>query len=217
MKKLAFILLCVIALMAPGPASANLDDTRDTIAAKYGDYRLVVDIDYQLWTKADWEAKGKERTTASSFMYSFTRLDLGMQMEVQYESNKPGAYVTLQRFTPNMPIPIKDFKKYFPEAYALIASPQAEFFVTSAQLTRNFQENKSPLTLGVLVRLQPAPGKKSSYTLMAFNIQEEGRVIKEAKYINENTYIREFTIEPLARWAVNPSTTADWVPIKNYF
>ncbi|SDF51231.1 hypothetical protein [Sporolituus thermophilus] len=218
MKKLTALVLAALILATAGTAFANLDDTRATIAARYSEYRLVIDTDNQLWTKAEWEATGYKKAKAASFLHAFERQGLHIQMEVQYENNSPGALVKAQRFTPDLAIKIKDFKHYFPEIYALIASPKAEAFATYRDLTRNFQEAKSPVTMGVVVKTPPAPGKGGYYTLIAFNVQDEGRLLKDAKYINENTYIREFTIERIFRSAAQDALgNGDWTPIKKYF
>jgi hypothetical protein len=138
-------------------------------------------------------------------------------MEVMYANNKPDAKVVAQRFTPNMPITIKELKLYFPEVYALTKAPKANFFATYNSLSRNFQEGQSPVSMGVLIR-ELSDG--NYYSLIAFNIQDEGRLIKEIEYINEDTYIREFTIERASRTTVHDNmdtSNPDWKPIKNYF
>lgn len=218
MKKLAAVLLSTVIMSASGTALANLDDTKSSISTQYSDYRLVIDTDNQLWTKADWDTKGLQRAKAASYFHSFERQGLRIQMEVQYDGNNPDAYVRAQRFTPDMAIQVKELKQYFPEIYNLISAPQAEAFATYRDLTRNFQEETSPVTMGVVVKKPPSPGKASYYTVIAFNIHDEGRRIKDAKYINDNTYIREITIERIYRTqAQDALSNGDWVSIKKFF
>lgn len=217
MKKIITALVFSMVCMISTVAFASLDDNKISIQQQYGDYRLLIDSDNQLWTKADWEAKGSKRAKAASYRYSFNRQGLGVQMEVMYASAKPDALVVAQRFTPDMPITIKEFKLYFPEVYALTQGPKAKPFATFKALSRNFQEQESPVSMGILVR---ELSKGSYYPLLAFNIQDEGRLVKDIGFINEDIYIREFTIERASQTTVHDSmdtSRPDWEPIKNYF
>lgn len=200
-------------------AEAAPADTMAATAARYGDYRLVVDTDNQLWTKADWENGGYKKARAASYVYIFGRQGVRVQMEAQFDGTGPEALVRAQRFTPDVAIRIKDFQSYFPELYSLVTSPKAVAFTTYGELTNNFREDKSPVTLGVLVKEPPSPQKKSYYILLAFNIQDEGRLVKNPRYIDGNTYIREFTIERVLRSDAEAELgyDGDWTPVKNYF
>jgi hypothetical protein len=216
MKKWLTVLLAGAILATNAVAFANLDDTRATIASKYGDYRLVIDTDNQPWTKDEWDTKGVQRAKASAYMHSYLTNGLRVQVEVMYDSTKPDSFVRAQRFTPDMAIKVKDFKTYFPEIYPLLVGPKTEAIATYKDITRNFQEQKSPVTMGIVLRT-PAPGKGNYYTLIAFNIQDEGRFVKDAKYITDDTYIREFTIEKVLRIDVDENLGRDWDYINNYF
>lgn len=217
MKKLAAAAMLAVMTAVSSTAFASLDDNKQTVTKQYGEYRIAIDTDNQLWPKLEWEQKGKLRAKAASFMYSFERQGLGIQMEVRYLNDRPDAPVTAQRFTPNMAIKVKDFKTYFPEVYQLLVAPKAEAFASYDQVTRNFQEQQSPVTMGVVVKTEPLL-HKGNYTLVVFNIQEEGRLIKDAKFIDENTYIREFTIERVLRNTAHEKTDSqEWQTIKNYF
>ncbi|GMB01932.1 hypothetical protein [Pelosinus sp. IPA-1] len=216
MRKIT-LLICSMLFLFSSVAFASLDDTKLTIEKQYGDYRLLIDSDNQLWTKADWEARGSKKAKAASYRYSFSRQGIGVQMEVMYANNKPDALVVAQRFTPDMPITIKEMKKYFPEVYALTKAPKANFFATYSSISRNFQEGQSPVSMGVLIR-ELTNG--NYYSLLAFNVQDEGRLLKNIEYISEDTYIREFTIERASRTTVHDAmdtSKPDWQPIKNYF
>ena len=116
-----------------------------------------------------------------------------------------------------MPFQIKDFKKMFPEIYVLLDTPQTVVFTTYKELSRNLMEKNSPVTLGVAVKKDPSPERKDHFTLMAFNVQDEGRLIKDPKFIDENTYIREFTIERTYLATLKDNLNEDWKPAKNYF
>jgi len=217
MRKIITVVVFSMLCMLSSVAFASLDDNKITIQQQYGDYRLLVDTDNQLWTKADWDAKGSKRAKAAAYHYSFSRNGLGVQMEVMYANAKPDAAVIAQRFTPDMPITIKEFKLYFPEVYTLTQAPKAKFFATYNALSRNFQEQESPVAMGVLVRTL---SKGSYYPLIAFNIQDQGRLVKEIEYIDENTYIREFTIERASQTTVHDNmdtSKPNWQSIKNYF
>lgn len=220
MKKRIGILVFSLLLMMSTAAFANLNDSKESIKNQYGEYRLIIDSDNQLWTKADWEAKGYKKAKAASYMHSFTRQGLRIQMEVLYDNNKPDAVVITQRFTPDAAIKLKEFKQYFPELYPLITAPKAQIFATHNSLSRHFQELQSPVRLGVLVRELVEKKNGAFYPLLAFNIQDEGRLIKDIDFINEDTYIKEFTIERSSRTTVHDSLDAnnpDWKIIKNYF
>ena len=220
MKKLiTATALCVLLSASGGTVFASLDDNQQSIASQYGDYRMVIDTDNQLWTRQEWQEKGRLKARAGSYRYAFSRNDLGMQMEVLYTSDRLEAPVRAQRVTPDMPIKVKDFKLYFPEVYQLITSPHAASFASYVDVTTQFQEQTSPVTLGVVVQTSPAsPVHKGSYTLIAFNIQDEGRLVKNMKYIDENTYIREFTIERINEAKSDEAfSNKQWLPIKNLF
>ncbi|MDD4601064.1 hypothetical protein SDC9_13887 [bioreactor metagenome] len=217
MKKFAVSALIAVMTLAGSTAFASLDDTKTTIANYYGEYRMAIDTDNQLWPHQEWEQKGQKRAKAASYTYSFERQGLGVQMEVKYLNDRPEAPVVAQRFTPNMAIQIKDLKTYFPEIYQLVTAPQAEAFASYDPITRQFQEIQSPVTMGVVIKEQPVL-HRGNYTLLAFNIQDEGRLIKDPKYIDENTYIREFTIEKVMRTTVNDNIEhLSWKSIKNFF
>ncbi len=216
MKRIISGLIFTMLFTVAGVASAKLDDTRSTIAQQYGDYRLVIDSDNQLWTKLDWEEKGSKKAKAACYTYSFNRQGLHFSMEVMYDGNKPDSLVRIQRIAPDMPIKIKEVRQYFPELVPLLDNPKAVPFITFRSLSRQFQELESQVRMGVLVReLQ-----RDYYTLLAFNIQNEGRLIKQEEEISGDTYIREFTIEKASRTIVHDKldvSSPDWRKTKSYF
>lgn len=220
MRKLVAMLIFSLIVIISSVAFANLNNNKVAIQTQYGDYRLIIDSDNQLWTKADWEAKGYKKAKAASYMYSFSRQGLRIQMEALYDSDKPDALVRTQRFTPDMAIQLKDFKHYFPEVYMMITAPKAQIFATYNPLSRHFQEIESPVRMGVVIK-ELADGKNGSYyPLLAFNIQDEGRLIKDSNLINEDTYIKEFTIERTYRTTVHDamdSNNPEWKIIKSHF
>jgi len=217
MKKLCSLLMMFVILAVAAPAFASLDDTRETIAQTYGDFRLVIDSDNQPWTKEQWEKSGYKKAQADTYTYRFRRQDIGIGMDVKYEGDKPGSFVRMQRFTPDMPFQIKDFKTMFPEIYPLIASPQTVVFATYKELSRNLMEKNSPVTLGAAVKKELTAERKGYFMLFAFNVQDEGRLIKDAKYIDENTYIREFTIERTYLSVLKDNLHGEWKQTKNFF
>lgn len=218
MKKLFLIVaMCMLTVVAPTTALASLEDTRATIAQQYGDYRLVIDSDNQPWTKEQWEKSGYKKAQADTFTYRFRREDVGIGMDVKYEGDKQESYVRMQRFTPDMPVQIKDFRKMFPEVYAIVSSPNAIVFATYKELSRNLMEKNSPVTLGVAFKKELSNERKGYFMLLAFNVQDEGRLIKDAKFIDENTYIREFTIERTYLSVLKENLTVDWKQTKNFF
>lgn len=206
MKKIIALSLFVLLTLSCASAFASLHDTRATIAAQYGEYRFVIDNDNQLWTKADWDAKGSKRAVANSYIYYFSRNGLNFQMEVQYDGTKPESFVRAQRITPDMGIKIKELKDYLPEIYELATAPEAGVFTTTNEITRNFREKGSPVTLGVMVKKQI---KRSStyYTMLAFSIKDEGRLVNEAKFITPDTYIEELVLE---RRLIQEGSESQW-------
>jgi hypothetical protein len=217
MKRIVATCIAMMLFSICGSAFANLNDTRSSVTSLYGEYRMLIDTDNQPWTKAEWDTKGFQRAKAASYMHYFSRNGLGIQMEVQYGSAKEQAFVKSQRFTPNMPIKVKELRSYFPEMIALLDSPKAQYFTTYKELTRLFQENQSPVTMGVVIRNMPTPGMGSYNTLIAFNIQEEGRIIKDPQFINGDTYIREFIIQQINTSDVTDNFSNDWHSIKKFF
>jgi len=217
MKKLILAMMALCILAAAATAFASLDDTRETIAQTYGDYRLVIDTDNQPWTKEQWEKSGYKKAQADTYTYRFRREDVGIGMDVKYEGDKPGSFVRMQRFTPDMPFQIKDMQKMFPEIYALLASPQTIVFATYTELSKNLVEKNSPVTMGAALKKELTAERKGYFALLSFNVQDEGRLVKDPKYINENTYIREFTIERSYLSNLKDNLNGDWKPIKNFF
>ena len=217
MKKMILAGLALCILLTGTPAFAGLGDTRETIAQQYGDYRLVIDTDNQPWTKEQWEKSGYKKAQADTFTYRFRRDDIGIGMDVKYEGDKPGSFVRMQRFTPDMPFQIKDFQKMFPELYPLVSSADSVAFATYKELSRNLMEKNSPVSMGVAVKTDLGGSRKGYFTLLAFNVQDEGRLIKDAKYIDANTYIREFTIERTYLSVLKDNLNGEWQEIRNFF
>jgi len=220
MRKLVAMLVFSLLIVISSVAFASLKDNKESMQSQYGDYRLVIDTDNQLWTRADWEEKGYKKAKANSFTYSFSRQGVHVQMEAMYDGTKPESLVHSQRFTPDMAIKVKDFKIYFPEVYELMKAPKVQFFATKKSLTRNFQEHESPVSMGIINKELIKQNGNYYYEILAFNIQDEGRLIKEIEFINEDTYIKEFTIERTYRAIVHDamdSSNPDWKIIKNYF
>jgi hypothetical protein len=216
-KLLLFVMLSILTVVTPLPALASMNDTQATIAQQYGDYRLVIDTDNQPWTKEQWEKSGYKKAQADTFTYRFRREDIGIGMDVKFEGNKSDSFVRMQRFTPDMPIQIKDLQKVFPEVYALVSSPQAIVFATYKELSRNLMEKNSPVTLGVAVKKELTAERKGYFMLLAFNVQDEGRLVKDPKFIDENTYIREFTIERTYLSILKDNLGNDWKQTRNFF
>ena len=217
MKKICSLLMLLAIMAVAAPAFASLDDTRETIAQTYGDFRLVIDSDNQPWTKEQWEKSGYKKAQADTFTYRFRRDDIGIGMDVKYEGDKPGSFVRMQRFTPDMPFQIKDFQKMFPELYPLVSSADSVAFATYKELSRNLMEKNSPVSMGVAVKTDLGGSRKGYFTLLAFNVQDEGRLIKDAKYIDANTYIREFTIERTYLSVLKDNLNGEWQEIRNFF
>jgi len=195
------IVLCLLAMLTipVGHVFAALNDTPATMAAQYGDFRLVSDVDGQLWTKAEWETTGHLKTAANLYIYYFNRSGQQMQMDVRYENDSPNAFVKMQRITPSDSVKIREFKDFFPELYQLLIKPSAQIFTTTADLTRNFLDSRSPVVLGALINEQAAPGRPGYITLMAFNVKDEGRLIRNPKYVTPDCYISEFTVERVSK------------------
>jgi hypothetical protein len=217
MKKFLLGWLVLGILLAGTPAFAGLGDTKETIGQQYGDFRLVIDSDNQPWTKEQWEKSGYKKAQADTYTYRFRRNDIGIGMDVKYEGDKPGSFVRMQRVTPDMPFQIKDFQKMFPELYPLVSSSESVVFATYKELSRNLMEKNSPVTMGVAVKTDLGGSRKGYFTLMAFNVQDEGRLIKDAKYIDANTYIREFTIERTYLSVLKDNLHNEWNEMTNYF
>lgn len=210
MKKMVALLLLISCLFIAQTAFASLDDKRSDIVAKFGEYRMVLDDNGRIWTRADWEAGGKE--VANTYIYYYMAKDVKVQLDVMYAEKKGDndPYVRAQRFTPDWAIQIKELKVYFPEVYALVTSPEAKVFTTREKLTKNFLDEKSPVTLGVMIVQEPksVPGM---YTLISFNVKGEGTLIKDPKAINGDTYVSEIVIErTLKRNTVDPTDVKNW-------
>lgn len=195
MKKIIALLLFGLITMSSSFAFAALTDNRAAMAALYGEYRFVIDEDKQLWSKAEWEAKGHKKAKANSYIHYFRRDGLGFQLEVQYEGNSPDSFVRAQRITPDMGIKAYELKSYLPEIYQLVVNPEAKAFGTTEKITRNFRDDSSPVILGVVLKQPLSRAGSTQYTLLSFNIREEGRLVKDEKDINRDTYIHEILVE----------------------
>jgi len=217
MKRMITLLLFATCLLVAQTAFAGLDEKRSDITAKYGEYRMVLDENGRLWTKANWESGGGKEV-ASTYIHYFRVKDLKFQLDVKYEDgNKKDPYVRFQRFTPDWSIQIKELKTYLPEIYELVTSPEAMVFTTKDKLTRNFMDDVSPITLGVMVAKEPASAK-GRYTLIGFNIRGEGTLIKDPKLINGDTYITEIVLEWIFKRPKNdPDAKTVWNWQNNVF
>ncbi len=211
MKKTIALLLFVTCLLVSQTAFAGLDERRSDITAKYGEYRMVLDENGRIWSKAGWEGGGG-REVASTYIHQYRVKDLKIQMDVKYEDGigKKDPYVRSQRFSPDWNIQIKELKTYLPEIYELVTSPEAMVFTTKEKLTRNFMDDVSPITLGVMVAKEPV-SLKGRYYMIGFNIRGEGTLIKDPKLINGDTYITEIVVEWIFKRSKNDSTVqSDW-------
>ena len=208
------VILCMLMMTATaGVSQAALHDTRETIAREYGEYRIVIDRDDQRWTRAEWRY-----ARAASYWHMFWRQENGVQMTVAYDADKPGSFVRAQRYTLEDPIKIKDFLTYFPELEPLIASPKAFSFASEKKPGRHLTEAKSPVTMGVLVKETPCPGRHGWYTLLSFAVYYEGRYVTKPAMIDGDITIKEFTIERVARSdAEAKAEKGEWQAIPNYF
>lgn len=194
MKKLVTLILFLFLLACSGQVFAAVDDTRDYIEKTYGGYRMVIDTDNQMWAREEWETKGRIKAQPNSYVYYFDRNGLAFQMEVKFHDDSPTSRVKAQRITPAAAIRIKDLKAYLPEVYGLVTSPKAYVFTTNTELSRNLSDDRSPLTLGVLVK-QEVKSRGTWYTLVAINVKDEGRLVKNAKFVNNELFIQELSIE----------------------
>lgn len=213
---LAFAVLLLMNFQAT--VSANLDDTKESIKSRYGDYGPVIDVANKLWTKADWDARNTRE--AATYRHVFGRQGIRVTMDVEYESSRPDAKVTMQRFQLDLPIAVKDFKKYFPEIYQDITGRDTQVFATSELLTRNFNETASPITLGIVTK-GPYLGKAAQfYGVWAFNISDGGRLVKDMQYIDQDTLITEFVVERKDPFVVKDllgQGKGKWKAMENYF
>ncbi|CUH94515.1 putative secreted protein [Propionispora sp. 2/2-37] len=218
MKKI-WLCFALATTLLSGAAYANLNDTQAIIAAKYGEYSTVIDESKNHWTREEWDKEGHKYSKEPTYLYSFVSQDLPVRMSVMYENNKPGAYVQIQHFSFNYAIKIKDLKTYFPEAYELATSAEAQSFTSKREITNNFFEPQSPVSLGVIVK-ENAKQKGSYFTLLAFNVQNEGKFINHPDMINGDTYIKEFTIERFSAYNAKRALEGklyDWQPLHSPF
>ncbi|SEO73077.1 hypothetical protein [Propionispora vibrioides] len=218
MKKI-WVCFSLLTVLLSGFSYANLNDTQATITNKYGDYGTVVDESKNHWTKDEWDKEGHKYSKDPTYIYSFVTSGLPVHMSVMYETTKPGAYVQIQHFSFNYAIKIKDLKIYFPEAYELVTSPAAQSFTSKREITSNFFEPQSPVSLGVIVK-ENAKQKGSYFTLLAFNVQNEGKFINHPAMISGDTYIKEFTIERFSAYNAKRALEGklyDWTMLKSPF
>lgn len=218
MRNIVIITLLLLATTM-GSAFAAVGDSRSDTAALYGDYRIVIDSDNQLWTKLDWDASGHKYAKEATHWHQFWRNGQGFQMSVAYENDKPDAVVQIQRFTPQNPFKLSEMKVLFPEIHKIISLPSSVVFATDQQITRHFMEGKPEIILGVIVKDQPKMDKHAYATLISFNVVQEGRIIKNIQQINSDTLIREFAVERVFRADIDEKlqTNSGWTVIPNYF
>ena len=219
MKKYVVLTLLLLLVTAVGTAFAAVGDTRSDTATLYGDYRIIIDTDNQPWTKLDWEGSGHKAAKESTLWHQFWRNGQGFQMVVAYEADKPESVVQIQRFTPQNPFKLSDLKTLFPEVYKQLSSSKTVIFATDEQITPHFVEAKPQIILGAMVKESPSLSRQAYYTLIAFNVVQEGRIIKSIEQINSDTLIREFTMERVSRVDADEKLQAGsgWTPIANYF
>jgi hypothetical protein len=215
----ALILTLLISLpVLPPAALAAPGDTREKMAGLYGEYRLVNDTEGKLWSRADWESSKAKRGGPESYVYFFARLDTRMTTVAAYDK-RGGDHVALQHFSFDTPISVGKFKEYFPEVYALITDTKAKvFIINSDELNSKFLEEKNTISFGVVVEKEVAK-ETGYYTVMSFNIRDNGRLVKDAQYIDGNTAILEFIMEkfPASDARDKLYIAETWKPVKNYF
>lgn len=210
---MASILITLLAVMPAADASPG--DSKEKVAAQYGEYRVVNDSEGRQWAKADWESRGKG-AVAESYVHYFSRQDTKVTTVVAYQ----GGRVAQQYFTLDMPITISQFKAYFPEVYALLTDAKAKVFVAkSAERNGKFYEEHNPISFAAVIEKDASPQEAGYYTLISFNIRDNGRLVKDAQYIDGNTAIVEFIMEkfPASDARDKLYITESWKPVKNYF
>ncbi len=219
MKRFVIFTLLLLLATSMGTAFAAVGDSRSDTAALYGEYRIVIDDDNQLWTKLDWETSGHKYAKEATLWHQFWRNEQGFQMVVAYESNKPDAVVQIQRFTPQNAFRVSEMKTLFPEIQELLTQPNTVIFATDQQITKHFFESKPEVILGAVIKEAPTADRQSYYTLISFNVVQEGRVIKKAEQINQDTLIREFVMERVLKSDVEDKLQgrSEWTAIPNHF
>ncbi|MDU4961506.1 MAG: hypothetical protein E6X17_12720 [Sporomusaceae bacterium] len=219
MKKVVVFALLLLLTTAASTAFAAVGDSRSDTAALYGEYRIVIDSDNQMWTKLDWEQSGNRYAKEATLWHQFWRNGQGFQMVVAYETAKADSVVQIQRFTPQNSFKLSEMKALFPEIHQLLLSPDTVIFATDDRITAHFVESKPEITLGAVIKEAPTSDRQGYYTLISFNIVQEGRVVKNANQINADTLIREFVMERVAKSDVDGKlqSRGDWTQITNYF
>lgn len=219
MKKRMMGLVLAVLVAATSTTFAAVGDSRERTAELYGEYRLLIDTDNQLWTRDEWETAGHRREKEATLWHQFWRKDQGFQMVVAYENNKPDSTVQIQRISPDNAFPVSELKNLFPEIHKQLMAPSTVVFGTEQMTTRHFAGSKPQVVLGAIFR-ESASGEKSNfYTLVSFNIVREGRIVKDIKQINEQTLIREFVMERVPKLNIDKKLQerGNWEIIPNYF
>jgi hypothetical protein len=219
MKKFVVFTLLLLLATTMGTAFAAVGDSRSDTAALYGEYRIVVDADNQLWTKLDWEESGHKYAKEATLWHQFWRNEQGFQMVAAYETDKPDSVIQIQRFTPQTPFKLSELKVLFPEVQKLLMLPKTVIFATDQQITSHFVETKPEIILGAVLKEAPTANWQAYYTLISFNVVQEGRVIKNTEQINADTLIREFVMERVAKADIEDKLQerSGWKVIPNYF
>jgi hypothetical protein len=210
--------MVLITLFSANPAGyASPGDSQEKIAALYGDYRLAVDTTGKLWSKADWEAIGKKTGVPDKLIYYFSSGGMHITTTVRYQGK---GQVTVQHFQPDMSITIKEFKDYFPEVVELITCPEAQVFTTNdSTINQRFQEAMNPVGFGVVIQKNVSPKESGVYTLISFNVRDNGRIIRDIRFMDDKMTIVEFTMEKVKAADVRDKQviTSEWKPMKNWF
>lgn len=217
-RRLAALLLMLLMVLS-SVAYAAPGDTREKTAALYGEYRLVNDSEDKVWSRADWESSKRKGALAESYVHYFSRQGITCTTTVGY-TKIGGENVAVQHFSFDTPISVSQFKEYFPEIYALIADAKAKaFIVNSGELNGRFLEEKNPFSFGVIVEKDISSKDTGNYTLMSFNIRDNGRLIKDARFIDNKATIVEFVMEKVSVRDVREKLHMDgiWKPVANYF
>lgn len=219
MRKFVIFILSLLLVTTMGTAFAAVGHSRSDTAALYGEYRIVIDDDNQLWTKLDWETSGHKYAKEATLWHQFWRNQQGFQMVVAYETNKPDALVQIQRFTPQNSFKLSELKTLFPEIHQLLMQSNTVVFATDQQITKHFFESKPEIILGAVIKEAPAADRQAYYTLISFNVVQEGRVVKHIEQINPDTLIREFVMERVLKSDVENKLQgrSEWTVIPNHF
>jgi hypothetical protein len=168
-----FFLACLLSFTLTSVAAAEIGDSRSQITQQYGNFSLVQDSFYRIWTASEWQ----EASQGNAKAYGYRPVN-GLQATtwLEYDNQEK---VVKETIIMDGNIKIREFANYFGNLYTELIAPDSAAFIISA-----FPKDQ----LGVIVRKSA-----NKFNLVRFSLANVGDNTK----INMHSRIKSFEIKKI--------------------